>query len=79
MNAFINENQNLIIAIVGVFSFAVLAFQIWRGEAQDAFANENSVSRTFSRKTEPRQFWLSIVVQTVIAVGAIVLFLYLFN
>ena len=55
--------MNTWLLIIGIFWFALLVYQIWRGKTPEAFPSKYAPSRIVSRKTEPVHFWVSIAVQ----------------
>ena len=73
MDTWIKANATLFVGIVGLVSFGLVLFEIWRGVATEAIVlGQNERTRLIYRKAEPRRFWLNIGIQVVVIIVVMV-------
>jgi len=76
MTAWLNANKDLFLLVLGGVFYAMVGYQIWRGELTLS-DNRNKSSWTVSRKTQPVAFWVILAVQLALITGLLLLFYFL--
>ena len=66
--------MNTWLLIIGGILYAILVYQIWRGETREAIPSTSGWRARISRKTEPVKFWLNIALQLIIVTVLILVF-----
>jgi hypothetical protein len=73
MNAWFNANLELVLLIAGGVFYAMVAYQIWKGELTLS-SSRNTSSFTVSRKTSPTAFWIILAAEFVLITGLLLVF-----
>ena len=73
MNAWFNANLDLFLLILGGVFYAMVAYQVWKGELT-LTSSRNASSFTVSRKTSPTAFWIILAAEFVLITGLLLVF-----
>ena len=76
MNAWFNANQQLVLLVIGGVLYAMIGFQIWRGQLTLSDSRNHS-AWTISRKTQPTAFWIILAIQFALITGLLLVFYFL--
>jgi len=73
MNAWLNANVELFLLILGGVFYAMVAYQVWKGELT-LTSNRNASSFTVSRKATPTAFWIILAAEFALITGLLLVF-----